>query len=66
MAKGDIKRRREIERLSASLPSITPAQEWYAQKVCASAWVGKKKAWCDGWRSEGSLIKTSLRGGFYR
>ena len=47
MAKGDIKRRREIERLSASLPSITKAQEWEAQQVGGVAWIGAKKGWCD-------------------
>jgi hypothetical protein len=47
MAKGDIKRRREIERLSASLPSLTSAQEWEAQQVGGVAWIGAKKGWCD-------------------
>ena len=47
MAKGDIKRRREIERLSASLPSLTKAQEWEAQQVGGVAWIGAKKGWCD-------------------
>lgn len=47
MAKGDIKRRREIERLSASLPSLTPAQEWEMQSKCGTAWLGAKKGWCD-------------------
>ena len=47
MAKGDIKRRREIERLSASLPSITKAQEWEAQQVGGVAWIGAKRGWCD-------------------
>lgn len=47
MAKGDIKRRREVERLSASLPSLTSAQEWEAQQLCANAWIGAKKGWCD-------------------
>lgn len=47
MAKGDIKRRREIERLSASLPSMTKAQEWEAQQACGTAWIGAKKGWCD-------------------
>lgn len=47
MAKGDILRRREIERLSASLPSLTSAQEWEAQLCCGTAWLGSKKGWCD-------------------
>ena len=47
MAKGDILRRREIERLSASLPSMTKAQEWEAQQACGTAWIGSKKGWCD-------------------
>ena len=47
MAKGDIKRRREIERLSASLPSLTKAQEWEAQQVGGVAWIGAKRGWCD-------------------
>lgn len=47
MAKGDILRRREIERLSASLPSMTSAQEWEAQKVCGTAWIGSRRGWCD-------------------
>ena len=47
MAKGDIKRRREIERLSASLPSMTKAQEWEAQQVGGVAWIGAKRGWCD-------------------
>ena len=47
MAKGDIKRRREIERLSASLPSLTKEQEHEAQKACGTAWIGAKKGWCD-------------------
>lgn len=47
MAKGDILRRREIERLSASLPSMTSAQEWEAQQCCGTAWLGAKKGWCD-------------------
>ena len=47
MVKGDIKRRREIERLSASLPSITKAQEWEAQQVGGVAWIGAKRGWCD-------------------
>lgn len=47
MAKGDIKRRREVERLSASLPPMTPAQEWEAQQVCGTAWLGARKGWCD-------------------
>ena len=47
MAKGDIKRRREVERLSASLPSITDAQRWEAQSLCGTAWIGAKKGWCD-------------------
>lgn len=47
MAKGDILRRREIERLSASLPSLTKAQKWEAQQVLGTAWIGAKKGWCD-------------------
>lgn len=47
MAKGDIKRRREIERLSASLPSLTSAQEWEAQQMGGVAWIGAKRGWCD-------------------
>ena len=47
MAKGDIKRRREIERLSASLPSLTTEQEKEAQQVRGTAWIGAKKGWCD-------------------
>lgn len=47
MAKGDIKRRREIEKHSASLPSMTLAQEWEAQQACGTAWIGAKKGWCD-------------------
>lgn len=47
MAKGDIKRRREIERLSASLPYLTSAQEWEAQQVGGVAWIGAKRGWCD-------------------
>ena len=47
MAKGDILRRREIERLSASLPSMTSAQEWEAQQACGTAWIGSKRGWCD-------------------
>ena len=41
MAKGDIKRRREIERLSASLPSLTTEQEKEAQQVRGTAWIGR-------------------------
>lgn len=47
MAKGDIKRRREAQRLSASLPSLTEAQRWEAQQCCGTAWIGAKKGWCD-------------------
>ena len=47
MAKGDIKRRREVERLSASLPALTEAQRWEAQSCCGTAWIGAKKGWCD-------------------
>ena len=47
MAKGDIKRRREIERLSASLPSLTSAQKWEAQQGLGTAWIGARKGWCD-------------------
>ena len=47
MAKGDIKRRREVERLSASLPSLTEAQRWEAQSLCGTAWIGARKGWCD-------------------
>ena len=47
MAKGDIKRRREIERLSASLPSMTAEQRKDAQQTRGTAWIGAKKGWCD-------------------
>lgn len=47
MAKGDIKRRREIERLSASLPSMDAEQRADAIRICGTAWVGAKKGWCD-------------------
>lgn len=47
MAKGDIKRRREIERLSASLPSLTAEQKREAREACGTAWIGAKKGWCD-------------------
>ena len=40
MAKGDIKRRREIERLSASLPSMNAEQRKDAQQTRGSAWIG--------------------------
>lgn len=47
MAKGDIKRRREIERLSASLPSMNAEQRKDATECCGTAWIGTKKGWCD-------------------
>lgn len=47
MAKGDIKRRREIERLSASLPSMNAEQRKDATECCGTAWIGAKKGWCD-------------------
>lgn len=47
MAKGDIKRRREIERLSASLPSMNAEQRKDAMECCGTAWIGAKKGWCD-------------------
>lgn len=46
MAKGDIKRR-EVERLSACLPPISPAQELEARKCNGTAWLGKSTGWCD-------------------
>lgn len=45
--KGDIKRRREVERLSASLPDLKERQRAEAQRCCGSAWIGKEVAWCD-------------------
>lgn len=47
MAKGDIKRRREIERLSASLPSMNAEQRKDATECRGTAWIGAKKGWCD-------------------
>lgn len=47
MAKGDIKRRREIERLSASLPSMNAEQRKEATQLCGTAWIGARKGWCD-------------------
>lgn len=47
MAKGDIKRRREVERLSASLPSMNAEQRKDAIDCCGTAWIGAKKGWCD-------------------
>lgn len=47
MAKGDIKRRREIERLSASLPSMNAEQRKDAMECRGTAWIGAKKGWCD-------------------
>jgi hypothetical protein len=47
MAKGDIKRRREVERLSASLPCISEEQRREAQQVGGTAWLGKTRGWCD-------------------
>lgn len=47
MAKGDIKRRREIERLSASLPSMNAEQRKDAMECGGTAWIGAKKGWCD-------------------
>ena len=47
MAKGDIKRRREVERLSASLPRMTEDQRWEAEQKCGTAWIGARMGWCD-------------------
>lgn len=48
MAKGDIKNRREVERLSASLPAgMTERQRLEATRASGTAWLGKKKGWCD-------------------
>lgn len=47
MAKGDIKRRREVERLSASLPCMTAEQEREATAIGGDAWLGRTRGWCD-------------------
>lgn len=53
MARGDIKNRREVERLSASLPfGLNARQEKEARRSCAHAWLGKKTGWCDSCNGE--------------
>lgn len=47
MAKGSIKMRREVERLSALLPVMTPRQSKEALQCTGTAWIGKKVGWCD-------------------
>lgn len=47
MAKGSIKMRREIERLSALLPAISARQSNEARRCAGTAWIGKKLGWCD-------------------
>lgn len=47
MARWSFKTRREVERLSASLPAMTPRVEAESRKVCGTAWLGKSVGWCD-------------------
>lgn len=47
MAKGSIKMRREIVRLSSSLPAISARQSNEARRCAGTAWIGKKLGWCD-------------------
>ena len=48
MAKGDIKNRREVERLSASLSRELSAKHTdEALKANGHAYIGAKKGWCD-------------------
>lgn len=48
MAKGDIKNRREVERLSATLPrELSETHSHEALRSCGHAYIGAKKGWCD-------------------
>ena len=47
MGRLSYKTRREIERLSASLPALTERQKAEAQKCDGHAWLGKRIGWCD-------------------
>lgn len=47
MPRLSIKTRREIERLSASLPAMSARLERESRIICGTAWIGKKVGWCD-------------------
>lgn len=47
MPRLSIKTRREIERLSASLPAMSERLERESRNLCGTAWIGKKVGWCD-------------------
>lgn len=47
MPRLSIKTRREIERLSASLPAMSERLERESRIICGTAWIGKKVGWCD-------------------
>lgn len=47
MPRLSIKTRREIERLSASLPAMSARLERESRIICGTAWIGKKIGWCD-------------------
>lgn len=47
MPRLSIKTRREIERLSASLPAMSVRLERESRIICGTAWIGKKIGWCD-------------------
>lgn len=42
-----IKTRREIVRLSSSLPAMGARLERESRNLCGTAWIGKKVGWCD-------------------
>lgn len=42
-----IKTRREIVRLSSSLPAMSARLERESRNLCGTAWIGKKVGWCD-------------------
>ena len=47
MPRLSIKTRREIERLSASLPAMSARLERESRSICGTVWIGKKVGWCD-------------------
>lgn len=42
-----LKTRREIVRLSSSLPAMSARLERESRNLCGTAWIGKKVGWCD-------------------
>lgn len=47
MARGSLKARREVEKMSASLPPMNARQERESRVISGTAWIGKETGWCD-------------------